>query len=183
MFRSIAIVIACVWAFCAQAAEVKFYKTYEDYQKGNAEVLKNATYLGHNYVIGKGLRLNFKSGGEELEMKVYEYWGFTFDDALFRTYGKGKFKLIVRLVSNKKIHYYENGIAHLKILGKNEAMPKVDLGLPFAFSLAPDSEIIQSADLKSETRGMPQYQPLVKCVKKSYDFVSEVRDCVREFDK
>lgn len=89
------------------------YKTYDDYLKNNPIHYEGDYEYYGRIGFGNGYQntkfLN-EATGEKLTFNIKKIWGFKYGDGLYRI---GKLKIPLRVVSTKKLIYYEDGESHL----------------------------------------------------------------------
>ena len=116
----ITVVILALYFKCN--AQIKFYKTYENYKNN---IYEEFTKFKYNLLI-EGMYVNLKlldKNNETVIIQNKDYWGFTYKDNIFRfltsTDSNNVNRFYVCLVSKGKVMYYENGLMHLNALVTN----------------------------------------------------------------
>jgi hypothetical protein len=167
-------------------AQVVVYPTFEDFKSKNGKLYDD--YDGYMHVMGK-VKLTFVKDGKSKNIACSDMWGFHYKDALFRI--DKKHNQPTRVISDGKIIYYENGMAHLDMIAYNKEKGSFSMGYFCYLSKSLDSDIIpMPGQLVSDARKKikkfkeenPEYKELFDCIENDYDY-SNVRPCVREFDK
>lgn len=166
-------------------ANFVIYKTYEDYLAKKGEVFDE--YEKCVSIFAK-CTLYLKRDGKTFKKACSSFWGFTYNDQLFRV---DKLSQPARVVINGKIVYYENGYANLCMIRDNTASAYFDIGyfcyvskdltskiVPFPGSMVSDA-YAQIKDFKAEN---PKYKTLFSCIEKNYQY-ENVKACVESFEK
>lgn len=167
-------------------ANFVIYKTYEDYLAKNGEVFDE--YEKCVAVFGR-CTLYLKKDGKTYKKACSSFWGFTYNDQLFRV--DTKLGQPARVIINGKIVYYENGYANLCMIRDNIPYAIFDVGyfcyvskdltsnlVPFPGTTISDAY----AQIKAFKAENPQYKSLFSCIEKDYDYV-KVKGCVESFEK
>ncbi len=169
---------------CSVYSQVTVYATYEDFvnQKG----VQYDDYKSWAFA-GRKMSLVLLKDGEKHKIGCdKKTWGFVYKDVLFRVYVK--YRQPVRLMSQGKICYYENGAAHLSMLSTGKSSGTAQGGVHSFFSAKINSEIVpfKGTDERSESgmlfRSNSDYKYLIGCLKKYMD-IDFVRGCVSNFEK
>ncbi len=91
-------------------------------------------------------------------------------------------------MSEGKIYYYENGLAHLTILKRNTKSGNFSTGTYCHFSKTINSPIAPALPtttggkhIKAFKNKHPEYKPLFNCIGKYY-LPQMIRSCVRRFN-
>lgn len=167
-------------------SQVTVYLTYEDFK--NQKGVQYDDYKNYLASIGKSYVTFIKDGKNYKIACDKKMWGFVYKNTLFRVFPK--YRQPVRLISNGKICYYENGFAHLSMLktGKNSGQAQGEYSVLSFFSAKINSPIVpfKGTDERSESGALfnsdPKYKQLSGCLKKYMD-ISSVRYCVDSFEK
>lgn len=166
-------------------ANFVIYKTYEDYLAKKGEAFDE--YEKCVSVFAK-CTLYLKRDGKTYKKACSSFWGFTYNDQLFRV---DKLSQPARVIINGKIVYYENGYANLCMIRDNTANAYFDIGyycyvskdltseiVPFPGSMVSDAY----AKIKAFKADNPKYKTLFSCIEKNYKY-ENVRTCVESFEK
>lgn len=161
-----------------QAASITVYDNYGQYltHKGTKyEVLKEVAPA-----LGK-YRLVVRKSGQFVKIKCEDIWGFTYDDGLYRTLKNGQY---VKLVSQGKLFYFENGEAYLSdgefMKGHYNYLSKTLDGdlIPMP---TPDSNASVSKGYEKFKQDYPEYEKFYQCFDKNHD-LETCRDCIDRFE-
>ena len=164
------------------------FKDYASYTAMTGEHYNKM--LGYtNGVVNVNLIL--QQNGIETKKKCKEIWGFLYNGNLFRT--DIRTGQVAKLISKGKICYYENGIAHLKMIRDKTTSETFSIGYYCYVSknletkLAPfPSPEVQVSDASKQLRKFkkenPEYDPLFKTMNKPYQYY-EVKQRISEYEK
>jgi hypothetical protein len=167
-------------------SQVTVYATYEDFK--NQKGIEYDDFKNYLASIG-GTSIYLIKNGKTHKIKCNKnIWGFVYKDALFKVFQK--YRQPVRLISQGKICYYENGFAHLTILktGRSSGQAQGSNSVLSFFSASLNSPIVpfKGTDERSESGQLfnsdSKYKQLSGCLKKYMD-IDFVRGCVSNFEK
>ncbi len=165
------------------SAQIKVYKTYEDFQNGIAEEMD--TYVHNEYLLGRGTKFVFRKNKKKVRFIGKKIWGFSIEDHLFRTAIAG---IPYKLISKGKLCYYENGIAHLEMISRKKDSSSNTFGSLTMLSKSLYSELIPigsdafQGKYNKLKKKYPQYKSLYKCLEDDLDY-KNFRKCFEEFNK
>jgi hypothetical protein len=164
--------------------EIVLYKTYEDYVSENGE--KMDFYAGWDY-MGTRTSIDFKKGNELISVNASKYWGFKIDDCFFRF---DEYGTLIKLVSNGKIVYWENGLANLEMCENGTTSAEVNIGYFCYLSTTLDGKVTPLPRDKMDTANKPwkkfkeehpEHAKLFECIGNSLDY-DLVRGCVARYE-
>ncbi len=168
------------------AVENQFFKTYAEFKAGKGTKFDEIPSLWSSG-FGKGITITFEMNGQNEKVQSNDIWGFVYKDALYRIAVLDQ--LPVKLISNGKIHYYENGWAHI-IMARNGTTEGDVLGSKCYVSENIYSEIINLPENKVVKKlprivelmaSFPEYVTLFECMGKGYD-IERIRKCISTFE-
>jgi hypothetical protein len=177
-------------SFCVLSsyAQVQVYTTQAEYENGGGTMYTD--YLKWSG-SGDNVTITFSDNGDKVKIKCADMWGFTYKDELFRTAKVNKGAQLGMLMSKGKVYYYENGVAHLRILkhgGEQFEIYGADgYGIMYYFSASETSDLVvirlpfdnKKMDLY-EFISRPEYKELYDCGVTNGLLV--IRDCVALFN-
>lgn len=177
--KKLVLFFLCIVPFVLYSQSVTVYRSFEEYQ--NKKGLKFEAYQKMVHTPSGKYRLVVRKAGKNMKVKCEKLWGFVLAKELYRTYGTGQY---VKLVSEDKLYYFENGEAYLNkgtfIVGHYNFVAKTIDGelVPMP---NPDSkpEIIQQYEQFKESN--PQYKKFFDCFDKSHN-LEICRDCIDRFN-
>lgn len=164
--------------------EIVLYKTYEDYVSGNGEQMD--FYAGSGYMGTRAL-IDFQKGNEVISVNPSKHWGFKIDDCFFRFDESGT---LVKLVSNGKIVYWENGLANLEMCENGSTSAEMNVGYYCYFSATLDGKVTPFPRDKVDTASKlwkkfkedhPEHAELFECIGDSLNY-HLVRSCVTKYE-
>ncbi len=161
---ALAILVSSASVYCHSDKGVVVYSSYEQYKlkKGDAY---------DEYVTWKsGASLVVKHNGNEEKVSSKNMWGFTYKNALFRICEI--YNAPARLMSNKNIYYYENGLIHLTMLRDSVNSAQTNSGSLFYVSQTMQSEVLPidyrskatKSALKRFLKMFPQHKSIIACL-------------------
>ena len=179
---------ACVFFFflaihLSAVANVVVFRTYQDFENKRGETYDD--YLGGVVQMGK-LTMELSKGVLKENVKCSEIWGFTYNDKLFRVNRMGSPVLVI---SQGKVCFYENGVAHMEAMRKGKAVATVSSGFVNFISHDLKSTILEMpmgmGQIKKEKEAFIAEQPetssLFECIGKFND-PDKTRECVKTFE-
>lgn len=166
------------------AEQNMLFMTYNDLKSGKG-IPYDELYLMSPF--GKGLVVSFMANGKKEKHHTKEFWGFIYKDALYRV-AQCDMQL-VKLISNGKIHYYENGWAHISMAKHDSNTGEVvgskcyvSKGINTPIFNLPENKVAKKQDdIKGLMASNPEYVPLFECIGKGYD-IERIRKCVATFE-
>jgi len=164
------------------------FKDYASYTANTGEHYDKM--LGYTNGVIK-VNLILQKNGIETKIKCKEIWGFLYNGYLFRT--DIRTGQVAQLISKGKICYYENGIAHLKMIRDKTTHEEFSIGYYCYVSknletkLAPfPSPDVQVSDANKQLRKFkkenPEYNALFKTMNKPYRYY-DVKQRILEYEK
>jgi len=186
MILTSAVMLACL----AISAQVKLYKTYEDFVNERAETFDNE-YIGWKESTF-GMAIKFKNDeGQLVKYKIKDFWGFVYKDHLFRSVGSE----LAMLQDTGKIYYYMNGFAALDLISRPEQHSGYfAAGETYCFTSADsvNADIyrmpispIDKRDYKALKKDHPEFNELFDCIRLTRSVQLNyqiIRRCVKEFN-
>ncbi|MBL7935241.1 MAG: hypothetical protein JNM51_05465 [Bacteroidia bacterium] len=137
------------------------------------------------------VNLILQQKGVETKIKCIDIWGFLYNGNLFRT--DARTGQVARLISKGKICYYENGIAHLKMIRDKTTNETFSIGYYCYVSKNLETNLVPFPDPNSQVsdankllrrfkKDNPEYEYLFKTMNKPYQYY-EVRQRISEYEK
>lgn len=165
--------------------QVQVFTTFENFENNNG--VEYDDYVDWTHTIrNKKYKLVFVKEDLETDVSCDEIWGFTYKENIFRI-NHYSYRP-VKVVSNGKIVYYENGLAHLKAL-KNEsqlgaAFNTATEGYPCLISKSLSSYIFPLKEHKFSRlkKKFPDDSEFLNCLNMKNLYYKLVRQCVEEYE-
>lgn len=157
---------------------VVVYSTYNDFKANKGQ--KYEVFKEMSSVLGK-YRVVVRKNGDFVKLKCEEMWGFKIENDLYRTTSSG---LYLKLASQGKLFYYENGEAYLSdgvfVKGHYNYLATTIDG-----ELVP----IATSDVKADARAKfqkfkdehPEFLKFFECFDKNPE-LENCRDCIDRFE-
>ena len=165
------------------------YKTFEEYSNNSGT--RYNKYYGWSHNNGK-MKIWFKENNKKIKIPANEIWGVYFNGAIFRT--DTRTHQFARLLSKGKICYYENGAAHLNMIGRKTELGQFPIGYYAYVSKDLESEMIPfpspqatSSDayklLNKFKTDNKQYDKLFEPIGKDYYYYKDLRIKIKDFEE
>ncbi|MBI3882656.1 MAG: hypothetical protein HY305_00070 [Sphingobacteriales bacterium] len=191
MQKKIYIIIVLFFSTLFLKAQTGIYRTYEDFVKGNIEMMSNedAGYTTSTF----GVRIKFKKfDGHHLRIKPKKMWGFLYRGYLFRTDHRND---IVFVADSGKVCLYENGYAYMDFIYHRENKYSSFVRVYYSYiSSGLDNRIYRMPfydgqnymlsnrrEYRKFIRRYPQYEKLYECIDQSVRYL-KIRKCVVNYN-
>ena len=191
-FIKIRFTLVLILLFKIGVANVIVYKTFEAYESKNGIEYQGYSYKS-SFHAGGNWKTVFKKKGEKKLKLGKDTWGFSFKGELFRIDTKHGYPL--RVVTTKKVCYYENGPFHLRQIEEEKEEGHVTImanTITYKFSETLSSPFESPRKLaKLDKKGNiskdsnPSYKQLFDCIMSMTDLKVEslfinLRQCVNQ---
>ncbi len=186
MILTSAVMLACL----AISAQVKLYKTYEDFVNGKYESFSDEDIKWTQSPLGITLKFRNEQG-KIVKYKTRDFWAFSYKEHFFRSVG-GEFAM---LQDTGKIYYYINGMPGIQIANdpiKNRGYFAEGNTYCFVSVDSINADIykmpispIDKRDYKSLKKDHPEFNELFDCIMLTKSVQSNyqiIRRCVKEFN-
>lgn len=160
------------------ASGVLVFDTYDDFKANKGQ--KYDSFKGLSSTLGK-YRLEIKKAGKFQKIKCEDIWGFKVGEDLYRTTANG---LYLKLASQGKLFYFENGEAYLSdgifVKGHYNYLSTTISG---ELTPIPISEFKGEVYLRYQQfkQAHPEFSVFFDCFERNPD-LENCRDCIDRFE-
>ena len=161
-------------------AQVTVYRTFDEYKNGKGQEFDN---LKNYKQIDAKIRLVLSKNNIESAIICKDIWGFMYKNSLFRVDKDNSGYSLAMVVATGKLVYYENGLAHLRMLYHETNSSSYDSFDGYAAYISKDlNSFMVPIEKASVYTHHIKVKKGIKKFKKEYPQFNDFFDCLRNYN-